>query len=87
MGRKMLLYISSISMTLTLGALGTFMYLKETQPDLTDFTAYSSIPLISLVLYIIGFSLGFGPIPWLMMGEILPGKNYSISSHSKFING
>lgn len=22
----------------------------------------------------LGFSLGFGPIPWLMMGEILPGK-------------
>jgi facilitated trehalose transporter len=23
---------------------------------------------------VIGFSLGFGPIPWLMMGEVLPAK-------------
>lgn len=32
------------------------------------------LPLASFVVYILGFSLGFGPIPWLMMGEILPAK-------------
>lgn len=30
------------------------------------------LPVFSAVFYILGFSFGFGPVPWLMMGEILP---------------
>ncbi|KAL1432274.1 hypothetical protein MTO96_013594 [Rhipicephalus appendiculatus] len=30
------------------------------------------LPLVCLSLFIIGFSCGMGPIPWLMMGELLP---------------
>ena len=32
------------------------------------------IPLIALVVYVVSFSIGFGPIPWLMMGEIFPSR-------------
>ncbi len=32
------------------------------------------IPLIALMVYVVSFSVGFGPIPWLMMGEIFPGR-------------
>ncbi|XP_043516632.1 facilitated trehalose transporter Tret1-like isoform X1 [Frieseomelitta varia] len=71
LGRKMLLYISGISMCLTLFTFGTFFYVKSTG---TDVTSFGWIPLLSLIVYVIGFSLGFGPIPWLMMGEILPVK-------------
>lgn len=78
MGRKMLLYVSAVIMVLTLGTLGTYMYLKAL--DSLDLQPYSFIPLLSFVFYIIGFSLGFGPIPWLMMGELLPGKFSSIPS-------
>ncbi|XP_043476642.1 facilitated trehalose transporter Tret1 isoform X2 [Leptopilina heterotoma] len=70
-GRKLLLYVSSILMTITLIALGTFFYFKNFNYDLTP---YGWIPLVSMIIYMIGFSLGFGPIPWLMMGEILPAK-------------
>ncbi|XP_044741584.1 facilitated trehalose transporter Tret1-like isoform X2 [Chrysoperla carnea] len=71
LGRKILLYISSISMCITLVTLCIFFYLKEIKYDLT---AYGWIPLASFVVYIIAFSLGFGPIPWLMLGEILPAN-------------
>ncbi|XP_054005679.1 facilitated trehalose transporter Tret1-like isoform X1 [Hylaeus anthracinus] len=72
LGRKMLLYISAVSMILTLFTFGTFFYLKNSvEADVSDF---GWIPLLSLIVYVIGFSLGFGPIPWLMMGEILPVK-------------
>jgi len=26
------------------------------------------------MVYVVTFSTGFGPIPWLMMGEIFPGR-------------
>ncbi|XP_020293941.1 facilitated trehalose transporter Tret1-like isoform X2 [Pseudomyrmex gracilis] len=71
LGRKMLLYISSVSMAITLFALGGFFYVKSLGIDVT-FIGW--LPLFSLIVYVIGFSLGFGPIPWLMMGEILPAR-------------
>lgn len=57
-------------MTLMLGVLGTFFYLKATGVEVHE---YGWIPLLSFVTFVLGFSAGFGPIPWLMMGEILPG--------------
>ena len=72
-GRKVLLYVSSVAMILSLMVLGTFFHLKE-HTD-TDVVPYGWLPLVSFVVYVIGFSFGFGPIPWLMMGEILPGKS------------
>ena len=67
----MLLYVSSVSMIINLLSLGTFFYFKNHGYDVI---AYGWIPLTSMIIYVIGFSLGFGPIPWLMMGEILPAK-------------
>lgn len=71
LGRKMLLYISSVSMITTLVTLGAYFYIMEAGVDVT---AYGWLPLACLVIYVLGFSIGFGPIPWLMLGEILPSK-------------
>lgn len=71
LGRKILLYISSCAMVITLLCLGAFFYLKDGGYNVDSFGWF---PLASFVVYVIGFSLGFGPIPWLMMGEILPAK-------------
>lgn len=71
LGRKILLYISSISMITTLVVLGSYFYLKDTNVDVSS---YGWVPLACLVIYVLGFSIGFGPIPWLMLGEILPSK-------------
>lgn len=37
-------------------------------------SAYSWLSITSLVVYVIAFSLGWGPIPWLLMSEIFPSK-------------
>lgn len=58
-------------MIITLGALGGYFYAKDHD---TDVSQLGWIPLASLMTYVLCFSLGFGPIPWLMMGEILPAK-------------
>lgn len=71
LGRKALLYISDVAMIITLFILGTFFYLKSSGYDLSG---VGWLPLASFVIFVLGFSLGFGPIPWLMMGEILPAK-------------
>lgn len=75
LGRKVLLYISTVSMIITLFVLGAFFYVKENQiVEQSILNNYGWIPLTSMVIYVIGFSLGQGPIPWLMMGEILPAS-------------
>lgn len=71
LGRKILLYASSATMAVTLITLGTFFNYKKNGYDVSQ---YGWLPLVSFVFFIIGFAIGFGPIPWLMMGEILPGK-------------
>ncbi|XP_076051174.1 facilitated trehalose transporter Tret1-2 homolog [Oratosquilla oratoria] len=34
----------------------------------------SWLPLLSFMVYVVAFSLGWGPIPWLFMGEALPAR-------------
>ncbi|XP_037038353.1 facilitated trehalose transporter Tret1 isoform X3 [Bradysia coprophila] len=71
LGRKILLYISSVGMIITLGALGGYFYVKSSGQDVSHI---GWLPLASLMGYVLCFSVGYGPIPWLMMGEILPSK-------------
>lgn len=71
-GRKVLLYISSVTMTITLAILGTFFYVEYNLK--IDVSTLGWLPLTCIMVYLLGFSLAFGPIPWLMMGEILPAK-------------
>jgi facilitated trehalose transporter len=72
LGRKILLYISSVAMIITLAILGVYFYLMNVAE--IDVSSYGWVPLASFVVYVLGFSFGFGPVPWLMMGEILPAK-------------
>lgn len=65
------MYISAVSMAITLFALGGFFYAKSLGMNVDSI---GWLPLVSLIVYVVGFSLGLGPIPWLMMGEILPAK-------------
>ena len=57
-------------MIISLSVLGTYYHLQA-DPSVAP---PGWIPLVALVIYIASFSLGFGPIPWLMMGEIFPTR-------------
>lgn len=70
LGRKVLLYISAALMAVTLIGLGVYFYTKGEAKE----SSVGWLPLLCLVVYVLGFSMGYGPIPWLMMGEILPEK-------------
>ena len=38
------------------------------------------LPLVSLMVFIAAFSLGFGPIPWILNVELIPPEARAISS-------
>ena len=71
-GRRALLLISEITIALCQVVLATYFLLKEHDVDLTDF---GWLPLLSLTVYIGVFNLGFGPLPWVMMAELVPNKS------------
>lgn len=39
-----------------------------------------AVPLVSIAVYITVFSLGFGPIPWIMLGELFSPKMKGLAS-------
>ncbi|XP_076607669.1 solute carrier family 2, facilitated glucose transporter member 6 [Chaetodon auriga] len=87
-GRKALLYTSSMLMflsalTLTMISHTTACPPGPAPPNVTVSLDYSShsdtgntaagiIPLISTMVFIFGYAMGWGPITWLLMSEVLP---------------
>lgn len=70
-GRRVLLLFSQIVMAVSLLGLGTFFTLKQYYGD--DEVFYLKwVPLASMLVFIIAFSIGIGPLSWTLMGEILP---------------
>ncbi|CAJ1359533.1 unnamed protein product [Effrenium voratum] len=69
-GRKMLLIVAASGMIACCIGMVIF-FLHDTPAWLADLSSFG---------YIAFFSLGIGPIPWLMMGEIFPGKIRSSAS-------
>lgn len=65
--RKMFLIMSSLGMMICLVGLGMFFHLKTI---LINNSYLSFIPLSSTILYMIFFCIGFGPIPWMLLGEL-----------------
>ena len=76
LGRKMLLIASDAIMGVCLLALGVYFFLANDDIEgNTDNLGW--LPLVSLMLFIFAFSIGFGPIPWLMMGKSYSGWHRS----------
>ncbi|KAH6823528.1 Major facilitator superfamily protein [Perilla frutescens var. hirtella] len=74
-GRRILLIISSSGMALSLILVAVAFFLKDfVSNDSTLFGILGILSVVGVVCMIISFSLGMGPIPWLIMSEILPIK-------------
>ncbi|XP_029167630.1 facilitated trehalose transporter Tret1-2 homolog isoform X2 [Nylanderia fulva] len=69
-GRRVLLVFSGIGETVSLGALGLYFYLKEVQHADDVVAQISWLPVVSLVIFISTYSVGWGPLPWAVMGEM-----------------
>ncbi|XP_077563220.1 solute carrier family 2, facilitated glucose transporter member 8-like [Haemaphysalis longicornis] len=70
-GRKILLLSSTLTTSLSLMLLGYSFYLKQHHEE-TFLASYSWLPLAAMVLFFITLGTGLGPLPWVLLGELLP---------------
>lgn len=49
-------------------ALGVYFYLLDSESDVIRKLGW--LPLTSLCIYLIAYSVGFGPLPWVLMSEV-----------------
>ncbi|KAM5145476.1 solute carrier family 2, facilitated glucose transporter member 8 [Mantella aurantiaca] len=91
-GRKILLIISGTIMTVSAALFGVYFKITEmpthNASSVVHVTAMAEssgehlawLPLASMALFISGFAIGWGPIPWLVMSEIFPLRARGVAS-------
>ncbi|XP_042026499.1 sugar transporter ERD6-like 6 isoform X1 [Salvia splendens] len=70
-GRRILLIVSSSLMTASSLLVATMFYLHDILPEKSH-SILQVLALVGLVIMVIGFSVGLGAVPWVIMSEILP---------------
>jgi MFS transporter, SP family, sugar:H+ symporter len=74
-GRKPLLLIGSIGMALTLGVIAAAFATGDLKNDTLHLApAVGMTALVSANLYVIFFNLSWGPVMWVMLGEMFPNQ-------------
>jgi SP family facilitated glucose transporter-like MFS transporter 8 len=76
-GRRALLLFSDAAMAVCHIVLAVYFYLKQTDVDVRTF---GWLPLLCVTTFICAMSLGFGPLPWVMMAELIPNESKSWAS-------
>lgn len=65
-------------MSLMLIALGVYFFLLEQESEVVGSLAW--LPLTSLCIHLIAYSVGYGPLPWLLMSEVYSKEYNAIAS-------
>ena len=80
LGRRFLLLFSCVAMIVSICLLGAFFFIKHNLNDTDLAKELSVLPIVALSTYIAAFSVGLGPIPWLMMSELFSPSARGIAS-------
>lgn len=75
-GRRLLLLFATATMTVACSVLAYYYFATGSYV----MWAPSWLPMLGICMYIVGFSLGMGPIPWVILGEIFPTEVRSSAS-------
>ena len=76
LGRRILLICGGVGMFLSSGAMGTFYffnlepYCHPGSPKCRD--DLNPLAIVSIILYVMSFSIAWGGLPWLLLSEIFP---------------
>lgn len=68
-GRKLMLCISALGMAVANFVLGAYYFVYEN--ELFNLAPYDWVPLAMLLVYPFFYSIGYGPLPWVLLGEML----------------
>lgn len=72
-GRRLLLIVSSIGMTIGLLVVAVSFFIKDfVSNDSALYNILGYLSAIGVVAMVLAYSLGVGAVPWLLMSEILP---------------
>ncbi|XP_032758890.1 solute carrier family 2, facilitated glucose transporter member 6 isoform X2 [Rattus rattus] len=75
------LYVQLVPRTLTPNSTVEIEMLGGTeQPPAAAFNYLTLIPLLATMLFIMGYAMGWGPITWLLMSEVLPLRARGVAS-------
>ncbi|RVE46126.1 hypothetical protein evm_009200 [Chilo suppressalis] len=81
-GRRPLLMISAAIMCVSMASMGAAFYFEFQNESWLGY-----LPVASLVTFMVGFSLGFGGLPFLLLGELFPAHYRSqLSAMASAVN-
>ena len=83
LGRRFLLIFAGVFMSISCFTLGLYYYLTEYH----DASHLGWLSLTSMAVYIAAFSIGWGPVPWIVMAEILPVRVKGLGSGLSLVIG
>ncbi|XP_018322522.1 facilitated trehalose transporter Tret1 isoform X2 [Agrilus planipennis] len=72
LGRRLLLIGSIGLMSISILLLAVYYSLNDRLEDNSIARSINFIPVICLCVFIVAFSFGFGPIPWMISAEVYP---------------
>ncbi|KAL4708548.1 hypothetical protein ACJJTC_014156, partial [Scirpophaga incertulas] len=78
LGRKLLMWTTSLGLTIFLALIGVYAVLDSHFK--VDVAHVAFIPLLCLIVYMILFTLGVGPVPWILVAEMFPVKTKCLAS-------
>lgn len=89
-GRKPILMTGSLMMTLSLGAMAlAFAFAQTVDGEVTLPGAWGPIALVAANLFVVGFGASWGPIVWVLLGEIfssrIRGKALGVAASAQWI--
>lgn len=78
LGRKFLLLVSAIGSAASILVLGLYFFLHKHEFRLLEHFWW--LPISCLLLYIVSFNLGLGPVTWTVLCEVFPDNVKSTAS-------
>uniref|UniRef100_A0A182MEP6 Facilitated trehalose transporter Tret1 n=1 Tax=Anopheles culicifacies TaxID=139723 RepID=A0A182MEP6_9DIPT len=77
-GRRILLLASDLMMAVSTILLAVYFQLKQDDPSKVDDLSWLAV--LAVCLFIAMFSIGYGPVPWLMVGELFANNVKAFAS-------
>ncbi|MET0296485.1 MAG: sugar porter family MFS transporter [Microbacterium sp.] len=89
-GRKPILLIGSVLMTVSLAAMAVcFLFAEGSGQDVSLPAPWGPIALVAANLFVVGFGASWGPLVWVLLGEIFPsrirGKALGVAAGAQWI--